>query len=184
MTLGDARISSSGKRRLRFGCIYTLIVLGLGFYAGLAATKRALTGPEWMRKYAGIVLPAPPQPAVSAPQTPVYGPPAQQAPPPQQPAVQGAPPVQTPSRPSGPPAQSAQNPDNAAPPSHAPISQTPPEGGWLVGTWEVTDELHRRAPRHRPSHPPTHSTRAGRVSSIPMANRCTTFTGRMQGITC
>jgi hypothetical protein len=151
MTSGDSRISGAGKKKLRRGCLWTLIVFIVGMYAGLAATKRALTGPDWLRHFAGITLPAPPPPVA----------PAQSIPPANTNQVlqngngssavgnsatgPGANPGS--SQTTGPQSGSTQAAPNSsgtqthafAPPA---IPQTPPEGGWLVGTWEITDELH------------------------------------------
>ncbi len=79
MTSGDTKISGAGKKRLRRGCIWTLLIFVVGFYAGLAATKRALTGLDWVRRVAGITIPAPPitppqnPPPTNANQMPQYG---------------------------------------------------------------------------------------------------------------
>lgn len=162
MTSGDSSISSAGKKRLRRGCLWTLIMFSIGAYAGIAFTKWALTGPDLVRRIAHITLPAVP-PVVPAPQAPAvvnnnalpqYGPAnngasggvpnASQSPPQTNGNIgQNGPAGGTPSTSTG---SGSPGSGGASSFSHGPSvpqpPQNPPAGGWLVGDWEITDMLH------------------------------------------
>lgn len=139
--------------------LWTLIVFVGGFYCGLAATKRAFSGPAWIRHAMGvdtITLPpaGPPPPGPALPNTgqavnpnpPIFNAPPS-AGPSNAPNTGGAPP-------NGPGAPNTAGTNNAAN-APAPNSQKQqtgqenpddtapaPSGTGLAGTWEITDELH------------------------------------------
>lgn len=116
----------SGSARMKFYLFSITVMFILGFFGGVAATKRAMVGPDWVQRVFGIHLP-PPQPAAVAPQQ--AAPPIVQAQPPQK---DPAPPAQTPD----PAANANKDKDNT--------TQTPPpasDAQGFLGSWEITDEV-------------------------------------------
>ena len=122
---GKAR-PSGGKSRVKFFLFMCIFMLGVGFFGGISATKRALVGPAWMQRVLGVELPTVEQAVVSQPKpaaSPVPQPPAPSAPvtaPPDNHIAVGAPEVHSPSQPA--PASSADLED-------------------FLGRWEITDEV-------------------------------------------
>src|SRR3954470_15991126 len=79
------------KRPFPFGLVMLAFGLGLGFYGGVAATKRAMSAPVWVQRIFGISVPAPaaPPPVVAiAPGPPLAE--RQPVPPSAPPATDGA----------------------------------------------------------------------------------------------
>lgn len=118
---------SRGRSRTKFLLFTTLLLLGLGFFGGVSATKRAMTGPPLAQRVFGIELPPPAQ-VVVVPPKPAAPPIIVQPPAP-------VPPVTPPSDnhvAAVPPA--ANSSSRAAAPSAA-------DAEGFVGHWEITDEV-------------------------------------------
>ena len=122
---GSAR-PSRGRSRTKFFLFCTLVLLGIGFFGGVSATKHAIQGPAWMQRIFGIELPpaeqvvvSPPK-AVAAPITPPTAPVASVPTPPENHAV------------ATPPANSA--------PSH-PTSPAAADPQGFLGAWAITDDV-------------------------------------------
>ncbi len=115
---------TGGRSRVKFFLFSTLVLFGLGFFAGISATKHAMTGPGWAQRLFGIEMPPPVEPAVVKP------------------AAAPAPPVT-----AVPAAPTAPVPENhvavsvppPVPPSGAAASAADAQG--FLGHWEVTDEI-------------------------------------------
>jgi hypothetical protein len=103
---------------------------GLGFYGGIAATKKAMVSPVWVQRIFGISMPASP----AAPPVVAVAP----APPASKPQI--APPANAPETANGQPNADANN-SNAAP--SKPAKSSAPDPKDLVGTWTVTDSLSK-----------------------------------------
>jgi hypothetical protein len=116
-----------GRSRVKFFLFTCVVLLSVGFYGGVSATKRALTGPDWMQRVLGIELP-PAQQAVVVPPKPV-------APPVIAPPVAPMAPVEAP--PENHVAATAPASGPTARP--APASPTDPEA--FLGRWEITDDV-------------------------------------------
>ena len=129
-TGAPAAAKPARKRPFPFGLVMLIFGIGLGFYGGVAATKRAMTAPGWVQQLFGIppatVAPTVPPVAATAPTVPAAA---------TTPA--GAPP--------GPPSTSATGSGTTAPDttSKPATSQDrhPADSRDLVGSWEVTDSL-------------------------------------------
>ncbi len=126
---GSAR-PSRGRSRTKFFLFSTLVLLGVGFFGGVSATKRAIQGPPWMQRIFGIELPpaeqvvvAPPK-AAATPITPPTAPPPPVASVPTPPENHAA---------ATPPATSA-----TAHPS-SPSATVDPQG--FLGAWAITDDV-------------------------------------------
>jgi hypothetical protein len=108
-----------------------LFGLGLGFYGGVAATKRAITSPPWVRGIFGF------DPRLTGPSAPVApAPPVQPAAAPA--AASSAPLAAVPSAPGA-----TDNPQSPGTTDHVlkPGKQTAADPRDLVGTWTVTDQI-------------------------------------------
>ena len=118
------------KRQFPFGLVMLAFGLGLGFYGGVAATKRAMISPAWVQHIFGISMPAA---AVQSP-APLAAPTT----PPSTPAV---------AAPGGSPAVPGTGANSgAANGSSAPeksSNKRPPDTKDLEGTWTVTDSLSK-----------------------------------------
>ena len=124
---GGAR-PSRGRSRTKFLLFSSAVLLGLGFFGGVSATKRALNGPSWAQRLFGIELP-PAEPPIASPAKPV-------------PAAT-LPPVSPPAAPA-PPADAhvtAIQPSSSPVPSHpaSPPSANDEQG--FLGRWEITDDV-------------------------------------------
>jgi hypothetical protein len=124
MPSGSAR-PSRGRSRTKFLLFSTVVLLGVGFFGGVSATKRAMKGPEWVQRIFGIQMPPAEQAVVAAPKA--VAPPV-------------VPPAAAPVAPVTPPADA----HVAAAPPAANTHTAPPspadEQGFL-GHWEITDEV-------------------------------------------
>jgi hypothetical protein len=123
------------KRQFPFGLVMLAFGLGLGFYGGVAATKRAMSSPTWVQRIFGIssiVVPAPAQqPTVTTPLPPS----APTAPAPVVPPA--APPV---SIGTGTDGMNPAEPDPTVKPDK-PAKKRTADSRDLVGSWSVTDSL-------------------------------------------
>ena len=119
---------SGGKSRMKFFLFTCVVLLGLGFFGGVSATKRAMYGPGWVQRAFGIELPPPEQVIVTPPKQaaapPVIPPPSASVPP-------VAPPAETHVATGVPPVVGSPHP------ASAPASN---EEGFL-GRWEITDDV-------------------------------------------
>ncbi len=122
---GSAR-PSGGRSRVKFFMFATLAMLGIGFFVGVAATKRAVAGPPWAQRLFGIELPPPQEAVVSrpaaAPPAPVVVPPT--VPPPVIPVPE--------------------NHVETAPPGPISASGSQPpvvDNQGFLGHWEISDEV-------------------------------------------
>ena len=162
---GGSSITKGGRKRLRMGCVYTLFVFSLGCWGGITIAKKAIIGPDWMRRATGIQTL---MPAFVAPSNPVsqnYSNPGQLSQQPNGPPPQGTDPqsVQPPVQPANSPSANGTNPvgqsevpgqalpqtggntntsQKIAPGQH-PSPQT--SGAGLAGTWEVSDSIPNSA---------------------------------------
>ena len=129
MATGSA--PSGGRRRsenARFGCLLFMwfVMFGLGFLAGISATKRAARGPVWLQSLFGIapgspLAPAPtPPPALVASNVPVNT-----APPPTSVPAPNPTPTQPPANTQPTPAPNTQ-PTNTSPLDRSQPSTTDP----------------------------------------------------------
>ena len=94
------------KRQFPFGLVMLIFGMGLGFWGGIAATKRALNSPVWVQRIFGVSTPVPPPPPTPAPVVAATPPP---------PVVAPSPPVAPPTPPSA-PGDDTQNPPTGTPP--------------------------------------------------------------------
>lgn len=130
------------KRQFPFGLVMLLFGLGVGFWGGIATTKAAIGGPDWVRKVMGITLPQPVMNTMPPAQTPPVVNQAEEAKPPVESSPTPSdtndtnteetnkPESQTPSRPDEPKSNLRQRP-------------TPPakiETKDLVGRWELEED--------------------------------------------
>lgn len=143
-------ITKNGRKRLSGACCFTIVIFGLGLYAGLATAKQALIGPEWQRRVTGLTSFGPtvaiPPDVHQAVQQMINDHRADQSDPtqPQPPGAQIVPdkaPVQqrsdtNPTLPGKSPDVSQGNINQTSQP------QVPTGSKSLTGAWEVTDELH------------------------------------------
>lgn len=123
---GSAR-PPRGRSRTKFLLFSTVVLLGLGFFGGVSATKHAMKGPDWVQRLFGIEMPPAEQAVVPPPK-------------PAAPASTVAPPV-APVTPIAPPADShavAATPDSNA--AHA-AAPAPADSQGFLGRWEITDEI-------------------------------------------
>lgn len=110
---------------MKFFMFTSVVLIGIGFFGGVSAAKRAMNGPSWVQRVFGIELPPAEQAVVVAPR----------------PAA-AAPTVPPPTAPVPP---AAQAPATRAVASAPPVSPTPSvpasdEEGFL-GRWEITDDV-------------------------------------------
>jgi len=119
------------KRPFPFGLVMLVFGMGLGFYGGIAATKKAMVSPVWVQRIFGISMPAPtvqaPPIVVNTPTTPAAD--------------------QHPQPPANPPdtKPSENNADNSNTGGDKQPKKSAPEPGDLVGTWTATDSLSKDA---------------------------------------
>ena len=122
------------KRQFPFGLVMLIFGLGLGFYGGVAATKRAMTSPTWIQSIFGVSSAvAPTAPAPASPTTIVTTPAAQPTAP--TPAVPPA------SPPAGIATDTGSNQPDPAVKPEKPVKPHAADSRDLVGTWVVTDTL-------------------------------------------
>jgi len=122
------------KRPFPLGCAIFIVALCLGFWGGIAATKWALTAPQWVQKAFGI--PASP-PVVVRTAPPAGAPPALPASPP--PAAPAATPTASPDDNAG--ATPAPIPGDAGDKPAKPQNHRPAKIDDLAGTWASTDTV-------------------------------------------
>jgi hypothetical protein len=120
------------KKQFPFGLVMLAFGLGLGFYGGVAATKRAMTSPTWVQRIFGISSVA--VPALAPQSTVTVTPPASA---PTAPALTVPPPSPPSSIGTG---TDASEPDPTAKPDK-PAKKRTADSRDLVGSWSVTDSL-------------------------------------------
>jgi hypothetical protein len=133
---GRFGITPAGRKRLRVAMFFALLFMGLGFYGGVSAAKKALVGPIWMQRALGIViLPAPPMQAPG----PLQQQQQMQAPPinPADDTARNTAPdnMQRGAQPGQDQSQASQVNGSS---EKGPAAPAPS----VIGSWEITDEVH------------------------------------------
>ena len=136
------------KRQFPFGLVMLAFGVGVGFYGGVAATKRAMVSPPWVQRIFGIPAAAAiaPVPAVTPAPTATSAPAAP-------PSASSAAAAQTePAAPTAPDDthESPASPTASSTPPSGPIGAPEPRQAKraagskdIVGSWTVTDNLTR-----------------------------------------
>ena len=141
---GKFGITPNGKKRMKVGCFFAVFFMGVGFYGGLSAAKKAIDGPDWMRRATGINLQSAPTPVQNQPfqqQQRFSQPQNMQAPVNQQPNQQGNGQEQGSTQRGTDPSQDNRvDGGNTLNPSTATAQK--PVGNAVIGVWEITDEIH------------------------------------------
>jgi hypothetical protein len=123
------------KRHFPFGLVMLAFGLGLGFYGGVAATKRALSGPAWVQQVFGLSAYSRPTPPPAAPVAPPVVA-AAPAPNPPTPPTTAQPPAAT----GDAPGTDASSTETAPPPTGH-VKRAPADSRDIVGAWTVTDSV-------------------------------------------